>query len=277
MPHTAPLAGPARVVEPLVELGELLSAAHQDWNSAGRPDSSGAMIGGSVALKLEELGAVVPELGAQWRAAGRPRVRGGGGTVEGCWQAGGEEGGRRSGRLAGSPRRGGRMQPLFPWMFCTSLGLLPSQLPAPPLAPVPPSPNPSPCGLSLTPSPAPPPRSTHRLPPLPPAPWIVAMTGPKPQTLLPSPHPPPAGGGYDWPRGRSRHLAGRHPRPAAPLLGGGRLRLASALTARVRLLTSRHRTLCPPVHQHAPAAAWGGTERGGERDRAGLLLPQRAG
>jgi hypothetical protein len=42
--------------DPLVELGRLLASARDDWHPAGRPDASGAMVGGSVALRIEELG-----------------------------------------------------------------------------------------------------------------------------------------------------------------------------------------------------------------------------
>lgn len=84
--------------DPLAALGQLLADAPADWNPLGRPDASGAMVGGAVLLRLEELSAVVGDLGAWWAAHGRPQVsgrrreRGGGG---GCAAVGWK------GRLAG--------------------------------------------------------------------------------------------------------------------------------------------------------------------------------
>ena len=38
----------------------------QDWNRAGRPDASGAMVGGSVALRLEEVHTLLPDITQHW-------------------------------------------------------------------------------------------------------------------------------------------------------------------------------------------------------------------
>ncbi|GAX83579.1 hypothetical protein CEUSTIGMA_g11004.t1 [Chlamydomonas eustigma] len=67
--------------EPLEELEALLGATRDDWHPAGRPDASGAMVGGSVALRLEELQGLVPELMPMWQHLGRPRVIAGSGPV----------------------------------------------------------------------------------------------------------------------------------------------------------------------------------------------------
>ncbi|GLI64518.1 hypothetical protein VaNZ11_007787 [Volvox africanus] len=77
-PHQAPIvsdfyAGSA-VLDPLAGLTTLLADAAQDWNPSGRPDALGAMVGGSVALRLEELHTVLPDITQHWLTSGRPRV-----------------------------------------------------------------------------------------------------------------------------------------------------------------------------------------------------------
>ncbi|GFR42944.1 hypothetical protein Agub_g3820, partial [Astrephomene gubernaculifera] len=52
----------------------LLRDAGADWNPGGRPDASGAMVGGSVALRLEEVHAALPDITQHWLTSGRPRV-----------------------------------------------------------------------------------------------------------------------------------------------------------------------------------------------------------
>jgi hypothetical protein len=59
---------------PLSALSALLADAPMDWNSQGRPDAAGAMVGGAVLLRLEELSAVVGDLGEWWAAHGRPQA-----------------------------------------------------------------------------------------------------------------------------------------------------------------------------------------------------------
>lgn len=55
--------------DPMARLSSLLADAATDWNPAGRPDASGAMVGGAVALRLEELhapGGALPGLAQHW-------------------------------------------------------------------------------------------------------------------------------------------------------------------------------------------------------------------
>lgn len=58
--------GPAPSSHPplLDQVAACLADARADWPVTGRPDAGGAMIGGSVALKLEELGRLLPSLQA---------------------------------------------------------------------------------------------------------------------------------------------------------------------------------------------------------------------
>lgn len=65
---------PAGKVDTAAALAELLAEAKRDWNPMGRPDASGAMVGGSVALRLEELHSACPGLHDRLRQHGTPRT-----------------------------------------------------------------------------------------------------------------------------------------------------------------------------------------------------------
>lgn len=63
----------ALVVDHMEVVVALLRDAFDDWNPQGRPDASGAMIGGSVAIKLEEISGTVK---VAWQQYGQPKVAG---------------------------------------------------------------------------------------------------------------------------------------------------------------------------------------------------------
>lgn len=63
--------------EPLADVAAALSGAQQDWHALGRPDASGAMIGGRALAKCEGLPVCLPagvgdQLQQRWRQLGQP-------------------------------------------------------------------------------------------------------------------------------------------------------------------------------------------------------------